>query len=89
MMDKFMGPMMGKMKPEEKEKMMTEMMEGMDMSKMMPMMGGNVPMTGMMKGMQEAMDKGFKPWEKCMRMEGYLKDIAQTNREMLEELKKK
>lgn len=72
------------------EKMMPKMTEGMDMSKMMPVtMGGNMPMMGMMKGMQEAMEKGFKPWETCMRMEGYLKDIAQTNHEILEELKKK
>lgn len=105
MMDKFMGSMMSGMKPEEKEKMMSEMMEkfmeGMSpeekrglMEKIMPKMmsgmtGGGMPMMGMMKGMQEAMEKGFKPWETCARMEGYLKDIAQTNREILEELKKK
>lgn len=46
-------------------------------------------MIGMMKGMQEAMEKGLKLWETFAQMEEYLNDIAQTNSEILEELKKK
>jgi hypothetical protein len=65
---------------------MGSMMSGMKPEEREKMMSG---MIGMMKGMQEAMEKGFKPWETFARMEEYLKDIAQTNREILEELKKK
>jgi hypothetical protein len=119
-MEEIMEQMIGKMKPEEKERMMERMMEkffadmteeekqkimekmmskimmGMDMSKMMPqmmvkMMGGKeMPMMKMMQEMRGKMGEGdFKPWEMCEKMEKALQEIAKTNKEILEELKKR
>jgi len=119
-MEKIIERMMGKMKPEEKERMMEKMMEKffadmtkeekqkmmeemmakmmkrMDISEMMPqmmskMMGSEgMPMMKMMQEMCGKMGEGdFKPWEMCEKIEKALQEVVKTNKEILEELKRR
>ncbi len=90
--EKMMDSMMGKMSKEEKKAMMSSMMEnffddmtpedkqGM-MQEMMPkMMGGGMPMMGMMQnmmgGMKEGKEGGFNPMDMCKKM---MENMSRSN----------
>jgi len=96
MMEKMMEKFFADMTKEEKQKMMEEMMKRMDISEMMPqmmskMMGSEgMPMMKMMQEMCGKMGEGdFKPWEMCEKIEKALQEVVKTNKEILEELKRK
>jgi hypothetical protein len=63
---------------------------------MMPKMMANMmscegmPMIKMMQEMCRKMGEGnFKPWEMCEKIEKALQEVVKTNKEILEELKKR
>ena len=95
-MERFFADMTGAEKREIMKKMMATMMEGIDISKMMPLitskMEGDSEIKGMemMPQMSESMgEEDSKPWVWCAVMEKTLQEVVKTNNQILEELRRK
>ena len=95
-MERFFADMTGAEKREIMKKMMATMMEGIDISKMMPRitskMEGDSEIKGMemMPQMSESMgEEDSKPWVWCAVMEKTLQEVVKTNNQILEELRRK
>lgn len=103
MMESMMGKFFEGFTPDEKQglmlKMMPKMMKGMDLSQIMPIMmsqmmgdmreGEGAPMSGIVEDThQTTEDKPFKPWKMCEKMVSGMKEMVETNKAILEELRR-
>lgn len=103
MMESMMGKFFEGFTPVEKQdlmlKIMPKMMEGMDLTQMMPMMmfqmmggmreGEGATMNGAVEDTHQIIgDKPFKPWKMCEKMVGGMKEMVETNKAILEELRR-
>ena len=95
-MERFFADMTGAEKREIMKKMMATMMEGIDISKMMPLITSKMDGDSEIKGMEmipqmsESMgEEDSKPWVWCAVMEKTLQEVVKTNNQILEELRRK
>lgn len=96
MMESMMSKFFEDFTPEEKQdlvmKMMPMMMENMDLSQMMGgmMRGEEFQMSGAMESTSRTSDgEDFPPWKMCEKMVGGMREMVDTNKAILEELRKR